>query len=338
MGEIGKYIYGIINSNTVSIPKSDEGIYTISYKDISALIGDSEIVDYTKMLKEGVARQLLRHQRVIEKIMREHTIIPMRLGTYANNSEEVRTILTKGYRTIKNIFERVENRIEIDVVITWSDFNSVLKEVSEEEEIKKFKHTLLNKKEGVTVDDQMRIGVLVKNYLDKEREKYADEIQMSLSRIAQDFKTYGLMDDKMVLNTAFLIDKTKQKDFEKEVGELNNKFTEKLNFRCVGSLPPYSFYTLEIKKMRFEEVEWARKKLGLNDPEILWDKNEIKKAYQRLAFSFHPDKNPDTPGIEREFNEVTKAYKILLDYCQNGTCSFKEEDFRKNFLTIKVRE
>lgn len=334
MSEIGQYIYGIINSTTLTRPLV--GVYTITYHDISAVVRDSEIVDYTCLTRETLARFLLTHQEVIEGIMTmtEHPIIPMRLGTFASNGEEVIEILTKGYRTIKDIFERIKGSIEIDVVATWSDIDSVLKEVSEEEGIRGFKQTLLNKKGGITPDDQMEIGVLVKGCLDKKREGYANEIQRSLMGIAQGIKTHDLMDDRMILNTAFLINKDRVWDFDRRVEELDARFAERLNFRCVGPLPPYSFYTLEVKRMDFNEIDWARRKLGLGDTATMKD---IKKAYYAKASSYHPDKNPDRPGIEREFDEVTRAYKLLLDYCQGEGSSFKEGDFRRNSLLVKVR-
>ena len=57
-----------------------------SYQDISALVRDSEIVDYTHMRKDILARFLIDHQTVIERVMTaQTTIIPMRLGTFAQD-------------------------------------------------------------------------------------------------------------------------------------------------------------------------------------------------------------------------------------------------------------
>jgi hypothetical protein len=367
MSKMGKYVYGVMNSNTVEVfdlagivglkdiyplgkPEDvvnnsivSNSAYTICFQDVSAVVSDAEIINYTHISKDTLARLLLRHQEVIEKIMNKHTIIPMKLGTFADNDNEVREILTKGYRTIKDIFGRAKNCIEIDVAATFNDFDSFLQEISEEEEIKQLKQSLLNKKEGVTVDDQMKVGVLVKKCLDKKREKYAEQIQSALNKIAQNFKVHDLMDNKMILNTAFLIDQSRQKDFEQEVEGLNNKFEEKLNFRCVGPLPPYSFYTLEVKKAQFEEVDWARKKLGLKDNFIT--ASDIKKAHRRLALTCHPDKNPDTRGIEKKFDDMTRAYRVLLDYyrASNPTpetdgCYFNEQAFEKNAMLVTTAE
>ncbi|MBU1487031.1 DnaJ domain-containing protein [bacterium] len=133
-----------------------------------------------------------------------------------------------------------------------------------------------------------------------------------------------------------------QEDFNKRVEGLDVKFARKLNFRCVGPLPPYSFYTLEIEKMESEEIDWARKRLGLLNTTA--GKDEIKKAYQRAAASTHPDINPDTPGVEEEFDEIIRAHNILVEYClaaeqagQKERYSF-EEEFTKKALLVKVRE
>jgi len=364
MGEIGKYIYGVISTDAEEFFDLDEIVpledicpfrspvevansnkdsnraYTIIFQDISAVISDSEIVDYVHMPKDALARLLIRHQQVVEKVMTKHTIIPMRLGTFADSDEDVREILVKGYKTIKDILGRSKNCIEVDVVATLNDFNSFLREeVSTEDEIKQFKQSLLSKKGDVTVDDQMRVGVLVKKYLDKKKAQYAEKIQTALGEIAQNFKAHDLMDDTMVLNTAFLTDKNRQKDFERKLDEINNKFEEKLNFRCVGPLPPYSFYTLEVKRSRFEEIDWARKKLGLTDDFIT--ASEIKKAHRRLALTCHPDKNPSTQGIEKKFDDMTRAYRILLDYYRASNqaeetdgCYLSEEAFEKNAMLV----
>jgi len=42
-------------------------------------------------------------------------------------------------------------------------------------------------------------------------------------------------------------------------------------------------------------------------------KEDIEKAYRKLALKYHPDRNPDDPSAASKFTEVTAAYEVLSD-------------------------
>lgn len=337
---MGKYIYGIIKLKENESSPAD-GIYVVPYNDIAAVVRDSEVIDYEHMVKTVLAKLLLNHQQVIEKYMEHgYNIIPLKLGTFFAGEKQVRSALKKGYLLIKEILAKMEGKVEIDVAATWTNFSGVIKEAGEEEAILKAKKELLADPAKITIEDQTRIGMMIKGQIDRQRESCAVVIREALSKASEDFRSHALMDDQMVVNLAFWVDRRQQKVFDEVIWLLNNNFGEKLNFRCVGPLPPYSFCTLLIKKMEFVEVEQAREILGLND---LAGSEEIKKAYCKKAAEAHPDKNPQG-GTELEFCNITRAYNLIVDYLlacqQNGqiNCSFKKSDFESNAFLVKVVE
>ncbi len=59
------------------------------------------------------------------------------------------------------------------------------------------------------------------------------------------------------------------------------------------------------------------------------NKEEIKKAYRKLALKYHPDKNKGDKGAEEKFKEASEAYHVLSDekrkanYDQFGHAAFQ---------------
>ena len=42
-------------------------------------------------------------------------------------------------------------------------------------------------------------------------------------------------------------------------------------------------------------------------------KDDVKKAYRKLAMKYHPDRNPDNKEAEEKFKEAATAYEVLSD-------------------------
>ncbi|MFV9644333.1 MAG: GvpL/GvpF family gas vesicle protein [Desulfobacterales bacterium] len=329
MSAEGRYIYGFINTkeqkNLGSIGIEQGDVCFFPYKDIAAVVSDLPLIQFDSLPKETLLRNLAIYQTVIEMVMKNHHIIPIKFGAMVKAEEDLRRIMEKNYVRIKTILDAVKNKIELDIVALWSDIETVLKEIGEEEEVKSLKAEALTKPPAQVFESKIKLGKLVKNTLDKKREQCASRLSDVLKKDAENYCSHAVMDDSMIMNTAFLINKDRQEIFESNVDQLDNQYNGKINFRIVGPLPLYSFTSLEMKRVKFGEVNEARKMLGLGEEATI---SEIKDVYRELSKKFHPDKYPGDQEAQKRFEKMTRAYQIITDYCQGGQCSFKEADVR----------
>lgn len=263
-----RYIYGIIQANekksfgSIGLGDPKKEVYTVPYQDISAVISDSPIIAYDSMTKDRVVKDLFSHQWVIERIMKDHTIIPMKFGTFVEKEEEVFEILKKGIKQLKKTLGLISNKIELDLVALWNK-EIIFKEIAGEREIKVLKEKIASDPADPQLDDRIKLGRMVEKSLKKKNLECAEEILGALKENAFDFCSHDTLDNIMILNSSFLLDRNGEIDFDKKLNELDEKYEKKINFRCVGPLPPYSFCTIEVKKLQFEDVDKARRLLGL---------------------------------------------------------------------------
>ena len=338
MTTAGKYIYGFISTNeyqSLGPNGIDQGeVYTFSYKDISAVVSNLQFVEFDHLPKETLLRNLAVYQAVIETVMMNHHIIPLKFGTMVQGEEELRGILEKGYGQINSDLKKMENKIELDVAALWSDLDTVLKEIGQEEGIRKLKEEAASKPPDQIFEVKIKVGKLVKASLDKRKEECASFILDALKKEAEDHRAHDVMDDSMIMNEAFLINKDKKEILEGKVNGLDKYYQDKINFRIVGPLPPYSFSTFEIKKADFSEINEARELLGLGEESTSM---EIRETYWDLTKKLHPDKFSGDLEAQKRFEKITKAYQMLTDYCNEEQCSFKEDDVRE-WLSVRPVE
>ncbi|MBL7113637.1 MAG: GvpL/GvpF family gas vesicle protein [Bacteroidales bacterium] len=346
MATKGICIYGIVpNFYGADLFRSLEnsGVYVISFQAISAIVSDRENTKLDSLDRESLARVLVHHQQTIEELQSKGftMIIPMRLGTIISSKGEVIKILANGYDVIMDTLKEIEYLTEIDLAVTWNDFPGILTDIADNPAIKSMKEDLLKKDDIITKVDQYKMGLLVQQKLDEKNKEVELKILDSLSSISLDIKTHEVMNDQMVTNTAFLLNRNNNETFEKTIDQLDQEYEGALNFKLVGPLPCYSFYTIEVKELNPELVEQAKNELGLKE-EVSED--EIKKAYLEKAKEFHPDACLNN-GDKENFNRINNAYHTLLDYSagvrqssKEGNIFLSKEKVLENLILVKIKE
>ncbi|WP_161954057.1 GvpL/GvpF family gas vesicle protein [Candidatus Methylomirabilis limnetica] len=298
----------------------------VCHRGLTALVSLTPIRAYKSMKKEEVIPYLFTHQVVLEQVMKRQTVVPVKFGTMARDEARVRKILESGYPQLTAALEAMEGKIELNLVAQWRDLISVLRQIGEEPEIRQNRAAIADRSPQETTEERIRVGQMVKVRLDQRREALGAEIALALKPLAHGLCPHALLDDRMILNTAFLVDRDREGEVGKALERLNNRYDNAIDFRCVGPLPPYSFATVEVRSFEFEEIDSARRLLELGEQATLQD---AKEAYRRLVQQCHPDLISDGGKVGQKangaFEAVTRAYRLLGEYSQVGS-SFRAPD------------
>ncbi|MEI7980479.1 MAG: GvpL/GvpF family gas vesicle protein, partial [Bacteroidota bacterium] len=84
--EEGKYIYGIIRHTgpiefgPIGIGKRADLVYGINYKGITAIVSNSPVMIY-----EARRVNLIAHEKVLEEMMKQYTVLPVRFSTISEH-------------------------------------------------------------------------------------------------------------------------------------------------------------------------------------------------------------------------------------------------------------
>lgn len=251
MEDEGKYIYCVIeddlkrNFGPLGIGDRGSELYTINYRDIAIVVSDSPLVKYPVSRENAMA-----HENAIEAVMRDHTVLPVRYGTIAESKEKIVKVMEREYGRFKNLLKKMHNKVELGLKVLFLE-GTIYREILDRyESIKRLKGDIekeagLNPK-GEALYRGIELGKMVESALENERVRYAGEILKELKGAFEDFRTNRILQDRMVLNAAFLVDRRREGEFDRRVEVLEERYKNRMKFKYVGGLPPFNFVNLVI--------------------------------------------------------------------------------------------
>lgn len=244
----GKYIYCIIDSEQfktfgpLGIGGRGDNVYTVCFERIAAVVSNAPVKEYP-VLREN----LIPHEYVIEAVMKEHTVLPVRFATITENEEKVKEILEREYDKFSDLLDKLKDKKELGLKAIFKE-DVIYKEILEKyQEIKKLKEATASKPLKETYYQCMEAGKMVERALEKEKEEAKEEILRFLEPLSEDVKINNIYGERMIINAAFLINRDKEEDFDNAVGQMDTKYGYKIRFKYVGIVPPFNFVNLVIE-------------------------------------------------------------------------------------------
>jgi len=234
MEQQGKYVYCVVKGTekrTFGRGFGGNIVYTIPYKDISAVVSETPPVEY-----EPNETNALVHEEVVERVMQERTVIPLGFGNIFINESRVRWLLARFYWTFKTYLQKLEGKTEVGVKVFY-DLEVAKREIEATCEFERSK-------------EDSALKVAEHNYHHKVNEKaydYGVRVYQVLKKRAEDAHLMKRIGGNMILNGAFLVRKTEIQDFETELEKLKKEYADKgLEFQFSGPWPPYNFARIHI--------------------------------------------------------------------------------------------
>jgi len=252
MAEVGKYLYCIIpcqqgrTFDEVAIGGDDGVVHTVCHQGLAVVVSDSPMMKHY----ESTRRNMMAHERVQERVMREFTLLPVRFGTITDSAspiEDIQKLLSSRFEEFSRLLRDMEGKVELGLKAFWRDEKAVFEEiVTENADIRRLRKSLSGKPPEAIRFEGIRLGRMVKEALDRKRSQEAARILLPLQPIAQRVRENDTLVDRAIVNAAFLVDGKREPDFDEAIRRLDEKLNNRVAFKYVGPVPPYNFVNIVV--------------------------------------------------------------------------------------------
>lgn len=265
--------------------------------------------DLHALPRETLLKHLVAYQRVVERVMQRQSVLPVRFGTQLESADEARDLVSQNRTTLGGAFARMRGMTELEVAATW-EIGRVLQEIGRDPAVVSAREAI-ELRGDPTPEDRLQLGRLVESHIELRRAAIRRRALDALESLASSTATHALLDERLVMNEAFLISTGDVLEFERRVHRLDALFDGQIDFRIVGPLPPYTFCTVEVMRVTARQREEARRALGLPDEEL--NERVIRGAYRRAAAAAQRQLPGDAPAAESHAGDLRGASELLLD-------------------------
>jgi hypothetical protein len=233
------YLYAITDRPETPLPAGpgleDAALRNLAYRGIVAVV--SPLTTAEVPLTED---NLWQHEAIVEVLMADRAVLPVRFGTVLSNKAAVQNVLAAHYADFVASLDRVRGRVELGLRVLWNS------------EIQNPKSKIQNPNSG-------RAYLMAR--LEEERqarawrqraEALAEELHASLAQLAAESTQQVLVTPRLLLTAAYLVERDRVTVFQREVEALSTAYPA-LRFLCTGPWPPYNFVAATVPAPDGEE-------------------------------------------------------------------------------------
>lgn len=228
------YVYAIIDLPGIPAPAvtglDGAGLDTLAYRDIGA------VFSRTTSKPSPIESNLWQHEAVVEALMADHSVLPVRFGAMFRDEAEARSALETRYDEFTAGLERVRGHVELGLRVLWDDDGDPPPTLDRTSYDSGRAYMLAHLEEQRKLEmRQKRVNTL------------AEDIHTPLACLAAESTRRMLITPRLLLTAAYLVKRERVADFRQEIETISSTYPE-MRMLCTGPWPPFSFATVKDEK------------------------------------------------------------------------------------------
>ena len=217
-------------------------VRTVEHADVAALVST---LDGEEALPNR--SNLLAHAHVLEGIVADEIVLPMRFGVAVDDEDALRRDVIDPTRSrILDLFERFDGSVEAIVkgfYIEDALYASILRD---NVAIAKMRDKTRSLPEDATYYDRIKLGEMVHDAVKAKREQDGALIARELGKIATDIRVEEPAIDMQAAHVSILIPRDRLGKFRSLAEDLREQLQDRMKLKVMAPLPPYSFTDLSL--------------------------------------------------------------------------------------------
>ena len=251
--ECGLYLYGITGAEeTVGVDASGG----VDGAEVEAIVefGLAAVVSRVPNRKLRAQRaNLTAHHRVLHGMAERGTVLPVAFGTVAHSEEDLRALLRRNARTLTDLLERLEDRVEMGLKVYWETANIFEYFVATHQELEAMRNRLFRPGRQSSLDEKVELGRLFQNLLEQSRQRHTRRVTDALAPFCVEVRAIDPGDERMIMKLACLVEKDRRQQWEEGVLQTARLFDDHYRFEYNGPWPPYNFAHVDLQSVTSEE-------------------------------------------------------------------------------------
>ncbi|MEW6545542.1 MAG: GvpL/GvpF family gas vesicle protein [Bacillota bacterium] len=243
MAETGLYLYGITDGTSeVSLGPVGVGDPPAEVK-VIPLGGMAAVVSPAP--DGGVAPKvayLLAHDRVLNCLIPEYTVLPVAFGTVVPGESELRACLAMYSSVLTSELERLRHKVEAELKVFWVP-EAVLRAAGyDPAQMQSAGEHNPAQRYQIAIE----VGQAVEATVQAWRQRFTPEICNHLAPCCLGYRLNQPLSVRMLINAAFLVSRDCEPDLARAVRALGDRHAHQLSFKYVAPLPPYNFVEINL--------------------------------------------------------------------------------------------